>query len=107
MSLPADFDQTLAEVTKLGIRDEPPGPIRDRLVLAVRTAVQQDGTAVKDLGAQDLGLLDWSTKILHKCGDAIHAELCDPQKGGLKDQYKDLITKASSDDAIRTIAGEA
>jgi hypothetical protein len=101
MALPPDFDETLAEITKLGIVNEPPGPIRDRLVLAVRTAAQT--STAKDLAGGDLGLIDWSTKVLHKAGDALHQELCDSQKGELKEQYKELLAKATTDDGLRAI----
>jgi hypothetical protein len=103
MALPVDFDDTLARVEKLGITAEEPAKIRDHLVLAISTAAEQSQKS-GDLAVGDLGFLDWSTKTLRRCEEAIHDEVCDPSKGQLKDEYKELMDKATSDDNVRQIA---
>jgi hypothetical protein len=102
MLLPPDFEATLDKVQKLGIAQEGAGQIRDHLVLAVRAAgeVHQASGAIEG----DLGFIDWSTKTLQKCEIAIHNEICDPSGKGLKDQYRDILEKASGDDQVKQIA---
>jgi len=92
MPLPSDFDETLARVQKLGITAEEPGKIRDHLVLAISTVAEQ-GQKSGDLAVGDLGFLDWSTKTLRRCEEAIHDEVCDEAKGQLKEEYKSLMDK--------------
>jgi hypothetical protein len=103
MPLPSDFDETLARVQKLGITAEEPGKIRDHLVLAISTVAEQ-GQKSGDLAVGDLGFLDWSTKTLRRCEEAIHDEVCDEAKGQLKEEYKTLMDKATSDSNVRQIA---
>jgi hypothetical protein len=54
MPLPSDFDNTLTRVQQLGITDEAPEKIRDRLVLAI-SEVAEEGQKSGDLALGDLG----------------------------------------------------
>jgi hypothetical protein len=101
--LPSDFGETLAQIGKLGITDEAAPQIRDRLILAIRTAAEQ-AYASGDLGAGDLGLIEWSASTLHRCEQAVHDQICDPTAGGLREEYKDLLDKASSEESVNRIA---
>jgi hypothetical protein len=103
MPLPSDFDETLNRVEKLGITAEEPAQLRDHLVMAIREAGAQ-GEKSGDLAVGDLGLLDWSTRTLKRLEEAIHREMCDPAKSALKDEYKGLLDKATSDGNVRQIA---
>lgn len=97
MGLPADFEDTLTKVSRLGIKEQDPAKIRDHLILSIRTAAQEG-----NLKVDDMGFIDWSLRTLNKCEDALHGELCDGQ--GLKKDYKDLISKQMTDDGVRSIA---
>src|SRR5260370_34946965 len=97
MALPADFEDTLTKVSRLGIKEQDPAQLRDHLILSIRAAAQEDKMKV-----DDLGFIDWSLRTLNKCEDALHGELCDGQ--GLKKEYKDLVTKQMTDDTVRSIA---
>jgi hypothetical protein len=101
MPLPSDFDETLDRIQRLGIAAADAGTIRDHLVLAIRTSAEQ-GAASGDLSVQDLGFIEWSTRTLKRCEDAVHAEIC--QASGLKDKYRKLLDKATSDDNVKQIA---
>src|SRR5215813_14149003 len=76
MSLPSDFDVILTRVQQLGITAEEPAMIRDRLVLAIREAAEE-GQKSGDLAVGDLGFFDWSIKMLRRCEEAVHDEVCD------------------------------
>jgi hypothetical protein len=97
VGLPADFEDTLTKVDRLGIKEQDPALIRDHLILSIRTAAQQG-----NLKVDDLGFIDWSLRTLKKCEDALHGELCDGQ--GLKQEYKNLASKQMTDDGVRSIA---
>lgn len=72
--------------------------------MAVRDTAEQAQLAGKLGGVGDLGLLDWSAKLLSRCDRAIHDELCDQKKGELKEEYKRLLATAGSTDNVKQIA---
>jgi hypothetical protein len=100
--LPPDFQATLARIGQLGITAEDAPKIQGRLFEAIHAAAEQ-AQARGDL-AGDLGLGDWSEKAFHRCERAVHDQICDPSSGGLKEQYKNLLDRASSDDVINHVA---
>jgi hypothetical protein len=98
--LPSDFGETLGQIRQLGITDEDAPQIRDRLIVAIAEQSRAPG----DLAVGDLGFIEWSTRRLHRCEQAIHDQICEPMVGGLKEEYKDLLDKASSEENVNRIA---
>jgi len=101
--LPARFNETLAQIRTLGITDEAAPEIRDRLILAIAAAAEQ-AQASGDLAAGDLGLSECSARTFHRCERAVHDQLCEPTTGGIREQYKDLLEKATSEEGVNRIA---
>ena len=99
MGLPHDFTEMLEKVEQFGILDEEPEQIRNRAVLAL-----QGVGAVVGGQTVDLGVVDWSTKLLRKLETAIYKEICDPQKGALKEAYQNLLDKALTTEGIEAVA---
>jgi len=99
MSLPNDFASNLEKVQNYGILDEGPTQIRNRLVLSLHGVA-----ATQSTGTVDLGPLDWAGTLLHDFDVAVHEEICDPQGGCLKKEYKDLLTQGLSANGIASVA---
>lgn len=99
MNLPSDFDQTLKTIEAYGILKEDARGIRNRLILAIEGA-----GAMQDAGTIDLGVMDWAGTLLHDLKVAIHKEICDSEKGQLKDTYLNLLDKTLTKDGITVVA---
>jgi hypothetical protein len=100
MDLPPDFATTLTMFQDRGILNESPERIQSRLALAVQTVALQGG----ERNLQDLGIGDWTLGVLEKLKTALHKELCDQEKKTVKDNYKELLNKASSPEGVTAVA---
>ena len=99
MDLPPDFASTLTMIQNRGVLDESPEKIQSRLALAVQTVALQQGQRA----VQDLGIGDWTLGVIEKLKTALHKELCDPEKKTVRDNYKELLDKASSPEGITAV----
>jgi hypothetical protein len=100
MALPSDFNSVLATVEQMGILNEDTQTIENRLALSVQHAALSAGQ--RDLG--DLGIGDWTLGVLRRLKLAIQAEICDPEKKTIKEDYKILLEKGLSTQGITAVS---
>ena len=99
MSAPADLESILDKYEQLGRLDEDLGQVDQRLHAAV-----EEAAVAGHVTPQELGVGDWAQKTLQRIKAAIHAELCDPEKGKVKDKYLELLNKGTSKEGIASIS---
>src|SRR6266567_9018472 len=99
MALPPDFSSTLKTIEEYGILKEDPNQIRNRLALAVQGVGSVEGGR-----SVDLGVFDWTAKLLRDFEGAIYNELCDPEKHALKESYAGNLNKALSTEGIQAVS---
>jgi hypothetical protein len=98
MALPPDFPDTVSKIEKYGILKESEDEIYSRLVAAV------NGVGSVEASVKDLGARDWAEARLKEMLEAIHTAICDPKKGGLKEEYADLVNVSLTTEGIMTVA---
>lgn len=81
------------------VREESPGDVRQRALLAIEKA----GTEANVVGL-DAGVGDWSAAILKSIDDALRKELCDPRRGRLKDEYNATLQSALDPKSVARVA---
>ena len=96
--LPADFAATMEKIQRYNIIDESPEQIRARLDLAVK------GVAAVHLGTMDMGVKDWSERLIKQFVTGVHKEICDSEKGCLNDKYAKLMDSALTPDGVQSVA---
>jgi hypothetical protein len=98
--LPNDFDEVLSSAEHAGILEEDTESINDRLTLAIQTAVITSGQG--DLSVKDIG--DWILKTKNSLLQKVRNELCDKQKGGLREDYKELLNLGLTAEGVKAIS---
>ena len=94
-----DLDSVVAKVQSYGILSEDTETIHHRLTLAL-----QGVAAIEGGQSIDLGVFDWTGRMISKFNVAIHQEICDPTKGALKDEYQKYFQEALSPSGITAVA---
>jgi|KBSMisStandDraft_5_1062788.scaffolds.fasta_scaffold41313_3 hypothetical protein len=100
MALPSDFNSALATVEQMGILNEDPQTIENRLALSVQHAALSTGQ--RDMS--DLGIGDWTLGVIRRLKLAIHREICDPEKKTIKEDYKSLLDMGLSNQGITAVS---
>jgi len=94
-----DLDTVVTQFQEFGIFDEDINTIESRLEGALRDVGRAQGVS-----EQDMGVLDWASKRLEQIKKAVYAEICDPQKKALKDDYQNLFKQGLSPAGVNAVA---
>src|SRR5260370_1678743 len=100
MPLPDDFAAVLANVEQSGILAEDSETINSRLALAVQGVALKSGQ--RNLG--DLGIGDWTLKIINRLLASVHNEICDQDKRALKENYQKLLNLGLTPEGIKAVS---
>ncbi|WP_158944085.1 hypothetical protein [Granulicella sp. S190] len=99
VNLPDDYHTTLSSIFEYNIPQEPPVDIDVRL-----SEVLRDAAVRSNQKPMDAGWSDWVKSVADNCKEAVHAELCSPDGGGLKKEYSDLADKGLTTGGITAIS---
>lgn len=99
MKLPDDFNQTLTQVQESGVLAEDPESVRQLLLLELNRVAVKEGAR-----ATDMGFTDWASKLIKAFEAAVHQEICDPEKGVLKEGYEKALKNALSPEGVAATA---
>lgn len=99
MKLPDDFNQTLTKAEASGILGDDAESVRQHLLSELNRVAAAEGSR-----ATDLGFTDWASRLLKAFEAAVHQEICDAEKGGLKEEYDTALKKALSPEGVAATA---
>jgi hypothetical protein len=92
------LDATLAQYESLGRLCEDASLIDGRLHAAVEAAAES-----KELHPGEMGLADWASKTVKSLKSAVHDRICDSKQGKVNVEFKELLDKGTSKEAITAI----
>lgn len=94
MQLPRKLTEMIGKFDQHGILAEDVEQIHQRLLIAVQGVAAEQQKTRKDL----------AIKLLHDIKTAIREELCDTEKGTLREGYQHLLNKSLTTEGVETAA---
>jgi len=100
MNTSEELSATIHQVQDFGIWNESPEQIDERLKAAVDGIASSERR--RDMGG--MSLPGWVGKRIRDFKKAVHEDLCDSEKGELKEKYQDFLKKGLTIEGVSAVA---